>query len=119
MYFKDVGRTYHFECPHCQYRARVSGGADDGVNCAIQTIVCHNCRELYDVFTKIRKRAPGYAESRRRRKLFPEAVVIPPMMLVQQVNREFQAGPRPRAAPPAMIWEKVKLSCPVSALHRD
>ena len=87
------------------------------MNCAIQTIVCHNCRELYDAFTRVRKRAPNFAESKRLKKLFPGHITIPPMLLIQQVNREYSAEPRPRTPPPAMVWEKVKPTCPVSTLH--
>ena len=50
-----MGRTFQFDCPLCQYRTRVSGGTDAGINCSIQTIICHDCRELYDVFTKVRR----------------------------------------------------------------
>lgn len=116
MYFNSVGRTYHFECPHCQYRARVSGGADDGINCAVQTIACHDCREIFDVFTRLRRRNSGAQAGRK--KTFPEDIPIPPMMLVQQVYREFEAGPRPRVSPPATFWEKLKPACPVSERHR-
>ena len=56
-YLKNVGRTYQFECPYCQYRAKVSGGADSGVHCEVQTVVCRDCRELIDVFTKVRRLA--------------------------------------------------------------
>ena len=51
-----MGRTYHFDCPRCQYQARVAGSADAGVNCAVQTIVCLDCRQLFDVFTRLRLR---------------------------------------------------------------
>jgi hypothetical protein len=119
VYFNSVGRTYHFECPHCQYRARVSGGTDGGVNCVIQTIACRNCRELFDVFTRVRKRDSGAkAEAKMQRKMLPERLSIPPMMLVQHVNREFQNQPRLRVAPPAAWWENVKVACPISELHR-
>jgi hypothetical protein len=119
VYFNPVGRTNHFECPHCQYRARVSGGADDGVNCVVQTIVCHDCRALFDVFTQIRRRnSGGKTDSKRRKQLFPENIPIPPMMLVEDVCREFQGEPHPRISPPVTYWEKMKPACPVSKLHR-
>ncbi len=51
-----MGRTFQFECPQCQFPARVAGGADAGINCAVQTIVCHDCRRLFDVFTRLRLR---------------------------------------------------------------
>ena len=44
-----MGRTYSFECPKCEYRVQVAGGADEGAHFAVQTIACADCRELYDV----------------------------------------------------------------------
>jgi hypothetical protein len=105
VYFNPVGRTYQFECPHCQYRAQVSGRPDDGVNCVIQTVVCRDCRALFDVFTRLRKRGSGLkAGSKRPEKLFPEHISIPPMMLVEDVCREFLNKPHPRISPPATFW---------------
>src|SRR6185295_15601785 len=49
-----MGRTYLFECTKCGYRAKVSGGADDGLQFAVQTILCRDCRELYDAVTRMR-----------------------------------------------------------------
>ena len=43
-----MGRTYLFECSKCGYRARVSGGADRGRHVVVQTILCADCKELYD-----------------------------------------------------------------------
>jgi hypothetical protein len=93
-----MGRTYLFECSGCGYRARVSGGADRGRHIAIQTILCANCRELYDVVVEFKaslqkenhpKAAPGFAVLLNR---------LPPR------------GVRK--------WIKSELACPVSPLHR-
>ena len=54
--FDFVGKAYHFECPQCHYRAKVSGGVDSGIHCEVQTLVCRDCRELMDVFTKVQRR---------------------------------------------------------------
>ena len=84
LYLKNMGRTYHFDCPYCHYQARVSGGADTGLNCAVQTIVCLDCRQLFDVFTRLRQREgeeeplSADAKTRSGRNLLPTAVVIPP-----------------------------------------
>lgn len=44
-----MGQCYDFKCPACSYSAVVSGGDDRGMYGATTTIVCHDCRELFDV----------------------------------------------------------------------
>ena len=108
LYFKYMGRTYIFECPLCQYRAQISGGADSGVHCEIQTVVCRDCRELFDVFTRQRRRTdaidlikfPGFYR--------PE---IPPVILSDSSVNPKRLPPRP------LIWRDFKLACPVEPKH--
>jgi hypothetical protein len=50
-----MGRAFRFHCTQCQYHADISGGADNGLNCDVQTILCRECRELHDVFTEVRR----------------------------------------------------------------
>ncbi len=94
-----MGKTYQFECELCQYRVKVSGGADAGVDCEVQTVVCHDCRELFDVFTRVRRRA---TVGEKFKPLHPE---IPPLQL--------RSAP---ASPPG--WKTVVLACPVSDRHQ-
>jgi transcription elongation factor Elf1 len=55
-----MGRSYWFECARCGYRAKVSGRVDRGFNFFVQTIVCRDCKELYDAVTRIKVAAtPG------------------------------------------------------------
>ena len=97
-----MGRTYHFECPYCHYRAKVSGVADSGVHCEVQTVVCRDCRELFDVFTKLRRRA-GVEEKIKFPGFFrPE---IPPVIL------------RDASVPQRLVWHKFSPACPVDAKH--
>ena len=96
---RRVGKTYQFECELCQYRVKVSGGADAGLDCEVQTVACRDCRELFDVFTRVRRRA---TVTGKFKSLQPE---IPPLQL--------RAVP---VKPPG--WKKVELACPVSAQHR-
>jgi transposase-like protein len=110
-----VGKTYHFECPHCHYRARVSGGVDEGTSCRVQTILCHDCRELFDVFTRVRKRQQATVT---KRTLMYAEIVIPPALLVQQPLREFQEKPASRPQPPPSFWENLAIFCPVTRSHR-
>lgn len=110
-----MGKTYHFGCPHCHYRANVSGGMDEGVSCHVQTIICCDCRELFDVFTRVRKRQrPAIA----RRTLMNSEIVIPPALLIEQPVREFQVKPAPRPAPTPTFWENLQIFCPITKSHR-
>jgi hypothetical protein len=96
-----MGKTYHFECPYCQYRARVSGGADSGQHCEVQTVVCRDCRELLDVFT--RRRSPETPSPSRFPGWFRSE--IPPVILADQ------AGKR------KLVWESYSPACPLDARH--
>ena len=49
-----MGRTYWYECERCGYRAKVSGKADRGLSFAVQTILCQDCKRLYDAVTRLR-----------------------------------------------------------------
>ncbi len=103
-----VGKTHLFECPQCHYRAKVSGGADGGWHCEIQTVVCRDCRELFDVFTRQRRRA-GAAESVKFPGFYrPE---IPPAVL-----GDSSVNPSPKPLP-RLIWRDYKLACPVEPVH--
>jgi hypothetical protein len=104
-----VGKTYHYQCTRCHYHARISGGADGGVDCEVQTIHCRDCRELFDVFTRVRREI-GRIEFARKFSAFlpPE---IPTVVL-----RDSLFVPK-RAAPRRFEWHKFKLECPVSAKH--
>ena len=122
--FKNMGRTFHFDCPHCQYRALVAGGADTGVNCVVQTIVCLDCRRLFDVFTRLLLREdkaeppPATAGAKSRRKLLPTGVNIPPFWLVDNPWSVFASGRRSPAPPRQRRWAEVKPVCPIAGFHR-
>lgn len=97
-----MGKTYEFECGLCHYRAKVSGGADSGVDCEVQTVVCGDCRELFDVFARVRLQEgtvktvkfPGFYR--------PE--IPPPNLRDAKVKRR-------------LVWQKVQLACPVGQKH--
>jgi NAD-dependent SIR2 family protein deacetylase len=93
-----MGRTYLFECSKCGYRARVSGSADRGRHVVVQTVLCAECKELYDAVIAFKpsvhwefhpKTAPGF---------------------ISLLNRLPPRGVRP--------WIKWKLVCPISPRHR-
>jgi hypothetical protein len=105
-----MGKTFQLECPWCQYRARVSGGADSGAHCEVQTIVCRDCRELSDVATRVQKRAPEkeIISDKFLRALRPE---IPPVVLQNGSFHQLNAPMRP------LVWHEFKLACPVNPKH--
>jgi hypothetical protein len=76
---------------------------DSGVHCEVQTVVCRDCRELYDVFTRLRRDELAGAKPARFPGFFrPE---IPPVIL-----RDGSPGRR-------FIWQKFRLTCPVEVKH--
>jgi hypothetical protein len=95
-----MGRTYLFECFRCGYRARVSGGAGAGQYFAVQTIVCADCKELYDAVTEYKATAATAVDDGN--KTAPKFATV--------LNRLPPGGARPRL--------KFKPACPVSPKHR-
>ncbi len=93
-----MGKTYLFECGLCQYRAKVSGGADSGIDCEVQTVICHDCHELFDVFTRVRRQASPVGKFKPR---LPE---IPPAALPG--SDAFKDG-----------WQSYPLACPRDVKH--
>jgi len=94
-----MGRTYAFECPKCEYRVHVAGGAAEGAQFAVQTIACAECKALYDVVTRVKA-------TTRQIDNPPKAAPRFAAML----NRLPFRGPR--------HWLKFKPACPVSGRHR-
>lgn len=74
-----MGRHSRFRCEACGHEVVVSGGDDVGMACTTTTIVCLDCRALYDVITsdtpwkpalskhKFRLECPEHAEHRCRK----------------------------------------------------
>lgn len=108
-----MGRTYLFECEKCGYRAKVAGGAADGLEFNVQTILCLDCRELHDAVTGLK--AP-----------------VPPKVTAPGTGVKLKAQPHTSKAPAfaAVInrlpltgrgrtrWQNFSPACPVAALHR-
>ena len=44
-----MGTSYEFVCTLCGYSKVVSGGNDVGMLSAATTIICKDCKELYDI----------------------------------------------------------------------
>ena len=112
-----MGRSYWFECPKCGYRARVSGRADGGLSFVVQTILCRDCRELYDAVTRLK--VPGewgglatFGGVRKARvpKAHPRLTTPPSFQVV--LNRLPPTGSK------RFKWLPFEIQCPVSAAHR-
>jgi len=112
-----MGRSYWFECPKCGYRAKVSGRADRGLAFSVQTILCRDCKELYDAVTRLR--VPDefgglkkFAGGQSGRSPNPYRSVSSPPGIESVLNRLLQTGVK------RFRWLPFKIQCPVSALHR-
>ena len=112
-----MGRSYWFECSKCGYRARVSGRADQGLRFVVQTILCHDCRELYDAVTRLKVPNEwgglGNLGSLRRVRLskaHPRNATPPTFQAV--LNWLLPKGMGRHR------WLPFEIQCPVSVMHR-
>jgi hypothetical protein len=108
-----MGRSYLFECPKCSYRAIVSGGADEGAECAVQTTACRDCRSLFDSVVRLKVadnslKIPAGFQRFRARKSSHET---PPTL-------EAALSRLPLAGIKKSQWLPFKIRCPVSPTHR-
>lgn len=114
-----MGRSYWFECARCGYRTKVSGRADRGLDFFVQTILCRECKELYDAVTRLRLAIESRAGPNRKSAglrlggLLSQLRVpaVPPTFLAV-LNR------LPITGATRFAWVRFKLQCPVSAAHR-
>jgi len=112
-----MGRSYWFECSRCGYRTKVSGTADRGLNFFVQTILCRDCRELYDAVTRmkipeepeVKRRGLGL---RRSKSPYLKRAASRPPNFQTALNRLLYLGTTD------FKWLHFKLECPVSRLHR-
>jgi hypothetical protein len=112
-----MGRTYLFDCSRCGYRAKVSGRADHGFTACVQTIVCLDCKKLYDAVTRAKRPLSNGAPLQKQLKaaswkLSNRSSSDSPPTFGSAVNRlAFTGGQRHR-------WVDYPLRCPVAAWHR-
>jgi len=109
-----MGRSYHFECSKCGYRAKVSGRGDRGVSLFVQTIACRDCRELYDAVTRLK--LPVWPAAVSTRPSFdlpnPGFTAKNPPSFQAALNRLTITGA------PQYEWVRFTLQCPVFSFHK-
>ena len=114
-----MGRTYLFECSRCAYRARVSGRADKGFTFSVQTILCRDCKSLYDAVVHMKMPELSSTQARINASGFraPNLLRRPPAW---EVTPTFNSVLNRLAFPGAKRFKSVefKMRCPVSAMHR-
>lgn len=115
----SMGRSYWYECAKCGYRAKVAGRADRGVHFHVQTVVCRDCKQLFDAITRLRvspaaarslpagqRRLPALAGNGKT-----QATHFQPPPMQQAVNRLFLQAAWSQ-------WQTYRLQCPNSPTHR-
>ena len=110
-----MGKSYWFECGRCGYRAKVAGRADEGLHVSIQTILCQDCRELYDAVTRLRILEGSQPALHGTMATAPASFLAEakrPPGFQWALNRLRYTGEK------ISDWLKFPLKCPVSALHK-
>src|SRR5437762_1553319 len=110
-----MGKSYWFECSRCGYRAKVAGRADEGLHMSVQTILCEECKELYDAVTRLR--LLDGSRPLMHGALSAEAIGGPADLkrapsFQWALNRLRFTGEK------ISDWLKFPLKCPVSASHK-
>lgn len=109
-----MGRTYLFECPKCGYRARVAGGTAEGGRFTVQTILCQDCREIYDAVIALRIALPRIAGDTGAGK----PVASKPRPLKTAPPFAAVVNCLPLSARVRAKWQSFKALCPLSPRHR-
>ena len=102
-----MGKSFLFECTKCGYRAVAAGGRTEGNDLKVQTIVCKDCRSIYDCVVSLRVDAtPQFWKSFAG--------------LPQEVAPSVQSAlARLRLSSiEASEWRECEPACPVDATHR-
>ena len=111
-----MGRSYWFECAKCGYRAIVAGRADQGLDLVIQTILCRDCKQLYDAVTRLSvvddSSGLGGVGGLPAARFQKRRQITTPPAFQAALNRLPPSGAR------RLKWHAFKLQCPVSGLHR-
>jgi hypothetical protein len=103
-----MGRTYVFECTKCGCKAKVSGRPERGVRFAVNTVSCKQCKQLYDVITRLKLPQPGDREIDDE----PPAEELKPPAFESVVNRLSLVKAK------KYRWVAFELHCPRSPGHQ-
>jgi len=107
-----MGRSYAYECTRCGYRAKVSGGADRGVVAFVQTVLCRDCKELYDAVTRFRVPENTASKPNSSLAVSLRARTACPPTLQFALNRLRYTGVK------RFKWVTFEPQCPASPSHR-
>jgi len=114
-----MGRSYWFECGKCGYRAKVSGRSDRGVDAHVQTIVCHDCKQLYDAVTRFKIPDGNQPKTESLGKgLTRPATLGSPWSVTLRPSFDYILNKLPYTGVRQFRWMSFKPQCPVSATHR-
>ena len=116
-----MGRSYWFECSRCGYRAKVAGRADRGIQFFLQTIVCRDCKELYDAVTRVKvpdERPINGSGFRLNPAGFGPGRSLPRRYSNGPPSFQSVLNQLPLSGVKRFKWLQFKLQCPVSASHR-
>jgi hypothetical protein len=113
-----MGRSYSYECERCGYRAKAVGRPDRGLDFFVQTILCRDCKEIYDAVTRVR--IPAEPASHLRAKMLmpgrPDAAIFRPPKRPPRLESVLSRLPHNHAN--GFKWVSFQPQCPVSAAHR-
>ena len=110
-----------FECSKCGLHATVSGRTEQGLTFAVETIVCVECKKLYDAVTQLRvanesglwiKNAGRGLNEPQLKTLLRRPLPQTPPTLMAALNR------LPIPSLRDTRWVRYRPRCPVSPLHR-
>lgn len=109
-----MGRTYLFECAKCSYRVVVAGGCVEGAEFTVQTVLCHQCRELWDFVLALKVPwPPAVGDGTTCAKWKGKAKPVKPAPAFAAVINRLPLTGRARTR-----WQHFQPACPVSALHQ-
>lgn len=113
-----MGRSYSYECPKCAYSVKVSGGVDTGLNVAVRTIQCFECRALHDVVTRLRVPDERPLLNWRASLAMRRQMFSPRRDLTRAPSFSAALNLLPYRGVPRFRWVHYRLQCPVAAHHR-
>lgn len=102
-----MGRMYLFECKKCGYHTSVAGGLSEGYDLKGRTMVCSDCRSIYDCVIALRAEAETLLGSQLSN-------------LTQAVAPSLQSALArlPLSTLKGSHWREFEPVCPVDATHR-